>query len=1422
MKKLIILLSSLVVIVGAGIYFIMPSNLDWDGYVQAVEKEIKTQTGLALRFTGKPQFVGGTVPLVRIEQPTLSNVPGAEAILMMKADSMEIQLDRAQIFKRRIRARKVVLHSPVFNFERLNDGKWNWQIAFFERRVKNEALGFENLMISKGKAEIHPDKYSATVRWNNINAELLADSSRGPFYFDGIAGTSIATVGFSMRIDKFDAGSSPNVTMRITHAPSESTMSFVGKYSLDPETKGDLTGSMSFEVRKTAALFSLFSKEKLPDSVFMPLVGSMKIAENSQRRERVLSDFVFKYGQSAASGSVRTRFLSADEAVNLMEKKEEVVLEEELILRDPSNPSVAVNVDQVKTETKIAEHLLPSETEVSFAFSKLMADPFVAAAPDFVKVFEEFHNPRSKDKVTVNLLLDSVEYRKVLLRQGEVKIETSDNGLRLTDSKIRFPGETDVKADGSLQVSGDKPLFNVLLSAESNNIGDFLNWVGYPVLDNRPADIWHLFKGSVNLTLSEGGVVLKDIRLYPDRAEITGSAAVRYGSRPRIAVKANVRNFDAKAYFPEADKLVSAFVAERKDKTFAARVRMLSDKLNPLNKMELSMNVAADLVDFTDFQAKNAALDFSVQQGRLVLNNLSSDDLWNGTIALSGVLEHLGSDLTFMPMNVSLTSSRQNEFLHQSGFSWPLQSLNDFTDLTLRGKINGTADKFTYTAEVLSGDMTLKAAGDFSESGGEKTGQIRLSGADGDFRHFVSLFTKKYRPLSPKPGNVETSANISFGKNFIKVDNLSLLIPDAAEMQGNAVWALGGDRPNVQASLAFSFVNLKKVFPSLTDSIVAGEETVLTENVFQKDGALVDLEKISFSRNNFNLSFLGNYDAKIDITADRMSYGRSEFFNASGLIELTPSFAEAKLYSAVVNGATLTLSAKISPENSDYRVEGQMNLSEITIPRRAFNSELFDVSQMDGGSIYLNGVGTGRTPFDVMRSFEGTGFAGFRSALITGFSYKTFPEIFKTASPENIGLLSDTVMRGRTPVSKLLSNLVFENGTLKSAKTQLTYEQERTDIGTAAFNLTDGSFTADWSFSLKAFNAPDFRLQLNKQAGKDLELTENVAETARGFIVKNEEEKARKKEAQENAREARAKKAAVRKQFQRNKLVGEEASFSNELDALDKRIEALQEYQDVFQAARYTEQLLLIQKEAKALQDDIRTALASDDVSVEKLQDFREKITTVLINKKQEIDENYNAALLKGVKGHVYAALTEGNSILKEIIRLKTEYPRIEDLAQCVQTGMELLNKLKGFDERAEMPMNEAERSLLQTETKLTLEAVKKEKETADDMIKKYQQAEEEKMAKVRAEEEARLKAEAEAKAAEEARLKAEEEARADALKKKQETIHRRTVIEGSPWYADVDETSTKPASGVLSFGGTSKPVSGEEMPVDKPIIRRR
>lgn len=1422
MKKLILLLMTLAAVVVVAVYLLMPSTLNWDKYIRDVEQEIKTQTGLALRYQGKPQFVGGAVPLVRLDKATLSNVPGAEAVLMMKTDSLEIQLDRAQIFKRRIKARKVVLHSPSFNFERLNDGKWNWQIAFVERRVKNEALGFESLLISKGKAEVRPDKYSPATKWSGMNAELLADSVRGPFYFDGNVSTSGTTVGFSMRVDRFDSASSPNLTLRVTHAPSESTVSFSGQYSLASETKGDLNGDVSFEVRKPAALLALVTDQKLPDSVLLPLVGSLKIAEDSVKRERTLSSFVFSYGRSAASGSVKTTFLSAEETARILQIREEIV-DEGLVLRDPNDPSVAVNVDKVKTEVKLAEHLLPSDTEASFVFTKLEADPFVAATSDFVRFAEHLFDPRSKDRVTLDLKLDSIEYRNALLRQGAVRIERSENGFDFSGLKVRFPGETDVSASGSVRLAGESATLNARIEAESNNIGDALNWIGYPLSDDRPADIWHLFKGSADITLSSNGFVIRDVRLNPDNAEITGSAAVRYGARPRVALKADVRNFDAKVYFPEADKVVTAFMTARRDKTVSARIRTLSDMLNPLNKVELSASVSANIVDFSELQMENAALDVAVRQGRLELKNFSADNLWNGKIALSGVLEHLGGDLTFMPLNVSFSSDRHNEFLRQSGFSWPLRSVNDFAQMAVTAKINGTADKFGYTLGLSSGDLVLDAAGDFVGTGNEKTGKIELKASDSDFRHFIALFTNKYRPLSPKPGRVEASAGVSFGTNFIKLENVNLSVADAAEMTGSADWAFGADRPRVSAALNFSTLNMKKLLPSLTDGIVAGEETVAAENVFGTDGALTGLERLSFSRNNFNLSFLGDYNAKIDVAAEYAVYGRTEFSNIRGTVRLSPSAAEFKLESASVNGATLTLSTKLSPENNDVRFEGQMNLLDVTIPKTAFASPHLDLAQIEGGALYLNGVGTGRTPYDVMRSFEGTGFAGFRSALLTGLSYSAFPEIFKTASPENIGMLNETIMKGRTPVSKLLANLVFDKGILRSASTQLTYGRERTDLGPAAFNLADGTFTADWVMSLKVFDAPDFKITLEKHPGKELEITENVAETARGFIVKNEDNKRRQQEAQDKAREAREKKITERRQIQRNRLLNEEARFSAELDVLNKRVEELAVYDDVFQAKRYAEQLRLIQKESNELMSEIQSMLSSDSISFDTIQQFRDRIATVLMNKRGEIEEVYAAAVSKGIKGHIYAYLTEANDILTEIIKMKAEYPQIPELEKIQISGMAGLNKLKGMDAKSETRMDEAQLRLLQTEAELTLQAVKADKEKALEKIKVFQAAEEEKKAKERAAEEARLKAEAEAKAAEEARLKAEEEARAAEKKRKQETVFRRSG-EASAWHEGNVERKEAPSSGVLSFGdgGSSTGEAAPDAAASPMIIRRR
>ena len=95
MKKLIIILGVFMVLVGTGVYFILPTNINWNEYIQETAAAVKARTGLTLTVQGQPAFSMKPSPVLKLGQIQLGNIQDASYPQMMTAARAEILFDTA-------------------------------------------------------------------------------------------------------------------------------------------------------------------------------------------------------------------------------------------------------------------------------------------------------------------------------------------------------------------------------------------------------------------------------------------------------------------------------------------------------------------------------------------------------------------------------------------------------------------------------------------------------------------------------------------------------------------------------------------------------------------------------------------------------------------------------------------------------------------------------------------------------------------------------------------------------------------------------------------------------------------------------------------------------------------------------------------------------------------------------------------------------------------------------------------------------------------------------------------------------------------------------------------------------------------------------------------------------------------------------
>lgn len=1411
MKKFLFVVFLILAAAGGVVYYVMPSNYDWDGYVKEVTDQVRKQTGLSLRIQGKPQFVMTPSPSLRVGAVTLSNVQDGTFPRILEAQSAEFLFDKGLALKRQVHIKKIILKNPKLFLERMQDGKWNWQTAFFDRQANGAKLGFSSLLVNDAVVSVRHDKYTSVDVWSNMNAELLADSATGPFFFEGNVAAKGTTFGFSFKADKFGKGESPDVSLRVIHAPSEATFGFSGKYGLGAGDKGDVTGNLTFDVRKTEALFALFSKQKLPAELFQPLVGSVKIKDTAATRENVLSDFLFKYGQSSATGTVKIKTLSPEEA-GALQAKEEDVGDLDLVLRDPNNPETVVSIDDAPAaKTQVAEFLLPKEYDVSFIFTKFAGDVFFDNLKTVAQAASGVFASKSRNKVAVDLTFDAAEYRNSMIRGLKIKADAVENGLRFSAVNAMLPGEVNVAGKGMLTLT-DKPVLDFAVGAEGESLASFLRWAGVAVDAGVPSGAMKNFTVKAVVKAAENALSVKNVDAVIDGDSVRGAAAVRFGARPAVQIAAAVSDFDASLYFPARDKAFADRWEIVKTQSYVEKAAALTDFWGFAGDMDAAVSLTADSVKFGGISARGAKLSFTAQNGIVTLKDASAQNVWGADVALSGTLKQPGANTLLEKLNVRVETDNAPLFLKNIGIERFPEDLLKQNKLLFSAELNGSAGDLAFKSDLRSGTFGFTADGTVRHLGKGDELNFQTTVKHENFRQFVRLFTNKYRPISANPGAMTLSARVSADASRVNLSDVKLTVGHSV-LKGTADWDKSGERPKLTLTADASKLYYAELMPSLNVwPDFKTKEVDEQAKLFSADGSFAALETLSLPKDKFDFSFANDNDVQVDLRADKLYVPGFSIDNFAASLTASADAFRIGITDGFLEGASLRLQADGTLKNGEAEMFVTANAGSVYIPAALFDTRAIDVKGVENGVLNVNVSGKGASMYDFAASMTGEGKVFFDKAVLTGVSVDAAEKRLANVTPETAGSVKPAVLSGNTPMNKGTVSFTVKDGKLTSQEALAQYSKNGVDkLGVLTADMLSAGLRAELKLSV---NGSELALYVTKRPGQMTVIGDNIGDLTEEAVRRYQEKRKLDDENREKAAAAREKQKREEQEKRQKALFELESSFAADVQELVKKIENLKPYADVYQVQRYFSPLSDARAAAEALLDEIRKTSRSDDIKADDFAKYSQLTREKLLNRQNELNQDYRLAMKLGVKGRILDLRTQVTSDLSDLTTKKMRYADVPQIQTAMDKIVERIERLKKIENQAENENTLEQLTVLQAEAQTVYDEAMQENAGANQAITEYEARTKAQAEAARIAEEARLKAEAEAKAAEEARLKAEAEAKAAAEKKRQATIHRR----GASGESDGGSAAVLEPAGDLPV--QSEPAAVSSKPAG--IIRRR
>ena len=268
MKKILIVLIVLACVC-AGVFFMVMEGLDVENYRKQFLDSIQELTGRQAKINGDLSLTWNPTPTITITDVQIENIEGASQPFMVKIDRVNAVVEWDSLFKNPLVFKKVILDKPVVYLERMADERINWDFEFLNVSSLDapDLLGggqkslspkFESMMIIDGQIVYQDAPYDIQKSMDKINGELVADSVRGPFKFDGSFEWDKKKITTLLSSDKIASDRATEINFLLTTNGENAAVRFKGLVSR-LSTGSSLSGGLSLKVNNLASFLQDFA-----------------------------------------------------------------------------------------------------------------------------------------------------------------------------------------------------------------------------------------------------------------------------------------------------------------------------------------------------------------------------------------------------------------------------------------------------------------------------------------------------------------------------------------------------------------------------------------------------------------------------------------------------------------------------------------------------------------------------------------------------------------------------------------------------------------------------------------------------------------------------------------------------------------------------------------------------------------------------------------------------------------------------------------------------------------------------------------------------------------------------------------------------------------------------------------------------------
>ncbi|MCW2236265.1 AsmA family protein [Azospirillum canadense] len=1045
MKKILIaVLVVLAVLVGA--VLIVPGFIDWNSYKAQIAERVSSATGRAVELKGDIGLSLLPSPALTVRDARLANAPGGSEPDMARLKELDVRVALGPLLGGRIQVQSIRLIDPVFVFEVLPDGRFNWDLSGADRppAAANQgsgdglasAVSFDQVTVENGTILYRDARAGRSETLDRLDARIVAGSFTGPFQGQGSFRARGVPMRGEMFVSRLVEGAAVQVRAALSMADTDATLRFAGIVTKAPVGGGSRAqGDLRVEgADLSRALDSLTGKPAGQGGANPALAQSFSVrtAVEASAAGASFTNLEGQLGDTRATGTATLRSGGPEAG-------------------SPARAEVTLGLNRLDLDAWL------DRAGTSGSGGAAPANPAptgggntpangTAGRPG------SFALPEGLD-AKLDLSVDAVTYNGGIVRQGRVEANLSGGTLNVDRFSALLPGGSDFVAAGELAAANGQPALNLRMEANADNLRALLEWMKVDV-HAVPADRLRRASLSAQVQGRPGRVDVSGLDLRVDTSRLSGAVAYVDRGRPAFGARLDLDRLNLDAYLPQPAEsgAVAAGTPPANAGGKGATDKGANDKggnaRQPMTPANLLASVDANL-DLTVGQltvrglpVQGLHLDATAAGGALSVKEATVEDF----AGLKGRLDGQAAGIAplrgaHLALNVEAASL--------DGLSrvvaWPAGAPDPekIGPVKAQARLSGDTDRLAVelSMDVVGGN--LEAGGTMLNLEHNPSADLKLRTKHPELGQLAALLSNRAEAAAYGP--MDVYGELAGTKKAFTLANIQGTVAGTS-LRGRAAADLNGAKPRVDAEIQTGDLDL--------DRLAAGPAAASRRPGAPAGGpapAGSDAPTPTADSGTLDFGWLNSFDGRLALTSAALVKGETRIEKPALRATVQNGVLTLEQFDGGLLGGQLGITGRLSSPS------GQAPTAEAAITLvKAKLAQAFKGGGIGGGAVDLAGgtldlestlASSGSSTDAMLRGLSGQGRVSARDGVIRGFDLRALRDrLTKLDRPQELlGAVMGGLQGGETQFARMDGTFVVDRGVLRTEDLKLD-----SDVGQAS------------------------------------------------------------------------------------------------------------------------------------------------------------------------------------------------------------------------------------------------------------------------------------------------------------------------------------------------------------------------------------